>query len=411
MRILHTADWHLGRTLEGRSRQEEHEKFVDELCAIVRDEAIDLVLIAGDVFDSVNPPASAEELYCEALARLGEGGRRAVVVIAGNHDSPDRLTAVRALAQRHGAVLFGYPYDDPGTHTPGPDRVQRVAAGPGWVELTVPGVDHPAVVLALAYPSESRLKQLLADTLGEEELQPLYSDQVKGWLAAAARHFHPGAVRLVTSHIYMAGGAETSDVERPIHMGGAYTVYADAVPPGAQYVALGHLHRPQQIHGAAAVTRYSGSPLSFSFSETGYTKGVTVLELRPGDSAPALREIPITAGRPLVRWEARGLAEVERWVGEGKDPTAFIDLTIHLEHPLTLDQIHRLRTLRPDIIHIRPVIPTVEEEVAVGGEELQLSLQEKFIRFYQQERGGTPPDELVRLFLELVSDQDEEGAE
>lgn len=411
MRILHTADWHLGRTLEGRSRQEEHAQFVDELCAIVRDEAIDLVLIAGDVFDTVNPSAAAEELWCDALARLGENGRRAVVAIAGNHDSPDRLTAVRALAQRHGATLFGYPYDDPGTHTPGPDRVQRIASGPGWAQLTVPGVEHAAVVLALAYPSESRLKQLLADTLGEEELQLLYSDQVKSWLTAAAHHFRPDAVRLITSHIYMAGGAETSDVERPIQMGGAYTVFADAVPAAAQYVALGHLHRPQEIHGAAALTRYSGSPLSFSFNEVGYQKGVTVLDVRPGDARPPVREIPITAGRPLVKWEARGMAEVERWVGEGKDPTAFIDLTLHLEHPLTLDQIHRLRSLRPDIIHIHPVFPTAEEEVAAAGERLQLTMEEKFIRFYQQERGGTPPDALVRLFLELVNDQAEEGAE
>lgn len=411
MRILHTADWHLGRTLEGRSRQEEHEAFVDELCALVREEQIDLVLIAGDVFDTVNPSAAAEELYCDALARLGENGRRAVVVIAGNHDSPDRLTAVQALAQRHGATLFGYPYDDPGVYTPGPDRVQRVAAGPGWAELTVPGVDHPAVVLALAYPSEARLKQLLADTLGEEELQPLYADQVKRWLAAAAGRFRPDAVRLITSHIYMAGGVETSDVERPIHMGGAYVVPADAVPAGAQYVALGHLHRPQQIHGAAAVTRYSGSPLAFSFSETGYRKSVTVLEVRPGDAQPSLREIPISAGRPLVKWEAGGLEEVERWVAEGKDPTAFIDLTVHLEHPLTLEQIHRLRTLRPDIIHIHPVLRTAAE-VAVSAEPVELSIREQFIRFYQQERGGAPPEPLVRLFLELVNDRDEEeGAE
>ncbi len=408
MRILHTADWHLGRTLEGRSRQEEHEKFVDELCTLVRDEAIDLVLIAGDVFDSGNPSAAAEELYFDALARLGENGRRAVVVIAGNHDSPDRLTAVQPLAQRHGATLFGYPYDNPGIHTPGPDRVQRVAAGPGWAELTVPGVDHPAVILALSYPSESRLKQLIADTLGEEELQRSYSDQVKSWLAAASQRFRPDAVRLVASHLYMAGGEESDTVERPIQMGGAYTVYPSAVPGGTQYVALGHLHRPQEIHGAPAVTRYSGSPLSFSFHETGYVKGVTIVEVTPGDPAPAVRQVPISAGRPLVRWIAEeGLAQVERWVEEGRDPAAWISLDVHVEHPLTLEQVHRLRTMRPEFVHIRAVLPA-EAEVAAARETERLGVDEQFARFYTQVRGGPPAPELVRLFLELVNDQDEE---
>lgn len=408
MRILHTADWHLGRTLEGRSRQEEHEAFVDELCAMVREERIDLVLIAGDVFDTGNPSAAAEELYCDALARLGENGRRAVVVIAGNHDSPDRLTAVQALAQRHGATIFGYPYDDPGVFTPGPDRVQRVAAGPGWAELTVPGVDHSAVVLALPYPSESRLRKLIADTLGEEELQRSYSDQVKGWLGAAAGRFRPDAVRLVTSHLYMAGGVESDVVERPIQMGGAYTVHPGAVPETAQYVALGHLHRPQEIHGTAAVTRYSGSPISFSFNETGYVKGVTVVEVEPRDPAPRVRHVPISAGRPLVRWVAEdGLAQVERWVAEGKDPTAWISLEVHTEHPLTLEQVHRLRAMRPELVHIRAVLPA-EAEAAATAEPQRLGVDEQFVRFYSQVRGGPPAPELVRLFLELVNAGDEE---
>ncbi|MBY6276636.1 metallophosphoesterase family protein [Symbiobacterium thermophilum] len=408
MRILHTADWHLGRTLEGRSRQEEHEAFVDELCAMVREERIDLVLIAGDVFDTGNPSAAAEELYCDALARLGENGRRAVVVIAGNHDSPDRLTAVQALAQRHGATIFGYPYDDPGVFTPGPDRVQRVAAGPGWAELTVPGVDHSAVVLALPYPSESRLRKLIADTLGEEELQRSYSDQVKGWLGAAAGRFRPDAVRLVTSHLYMAGGVESDVVERPIQMGGAYTVHPGAVPETAQYVALGHLHRPQEIHGTAAVTRYSGSPISFSFNETGYVKGVTVVEVEPRDPAPRVRHVPISAGRPLVRWVAEdGLAQVERWVAEGKDPTAWISLEVHTEHPLTLEQVHRLRAMRPEFVHIRAVLPA-EAEAAATAEPQRLGVDEQFVRFYSQVRGGPPAPELVRLFLELVNAGDEE---
>lgn len=408
MRILHTSDWHLGRTLENRSRQEEQERFVDELCGIVREERVDLVLITGDIFDTVNPPAAAELLYYDALARLGEGGRRAVVVLAGNHDSPDRLCAARALAERHGVTLFGYPYDDPGPCLPGSHRVQRVAAGPGWAEITVPGVEHPAVVLALAYPSESRLRKLLADTLGEEELQRSYSDQVRGWFESASSRFRPDAVRLAASHIYVAGGAESVESERPIQMGGAYTVAPQALPAGAQYVALGHLHRPQQVRSAPAFTRYAGSPIAYSFGEAAYPKSVTIAEVSPGDREANVTTIPVRSGRPLVLWQARGgLPEVERWVAEGKDPTAWIDLEVHVEHPLTLDQIQRLRAMRPDFIHIRPVVATAEAEVAATAERQSLSLQEQFVRFYQMSRGGEPSEELVRLFLELATEEGE----
>ncbi|MFZ5825384.1 MAG: metallophosphoesterase family protein [Bacillota bacterium] len=409
MRVLHTADWHFGRSLESRSRQEEHERFVDELCAIVRDEAIDLVLVAGDIFDTVNPSAAAEELYCDALARLGENGKRGVVVIAGNHDSPDRLSAVRPLAQRHGATLLGYPYDDPGCYGSDPQRVRRVAAGPGWAEIALPGVDHSAVVLALPYPSESRLKQLLADSLGEEELQRSYSDQVRRWFEVASQHYRPETVRLAMSHIYVAGGAESVESERPIQMGGAYTVTPQAMPAAAQYVALGHLHRAQQVHSAPSLTRYAGSPIAFSFSEANYAKTVTILDLQPADERAAVRAVELSAGRPLVRWQAtEGIAQVERWVAEGKDPTAWIDLEIHVQTPLTLDQVHRLRQMRAEFIHIRPVIATAEAELALTTERQALSLQEQFTRFFQANRGGTPSDELVRLFLELAADEDEE---
>lgn len=410
MRILHTSDWHLGRTLENRSRQEEQERFVDELCGIVREERIDLVLITGDVFDTFNPPAAAELLYYDALARLGDGGRRAVVVLAGNHDSPDRLCAARALAERHGVTLFGYPYDDPGPYRPGSHRAQRVASGPGWAEITVPGVDHPAVVLALAYPSESRLRKLLTDTLGEEELQCSYSDQVKGWFEAASRRFRPDAVRLAASHIYVAGGLESVESERPIQLGGAYTVDPRALPAGAQYVALGHLHRPQQVRRAPTLARYAGSPIAYSFGEAPYPKSVTVVEAHPGDREAAVTTIPVRAGRPLVVWQAKnGLAEVERWVEEGRDPGAWIDLEIHVEHPLTLDQIQRLRAMRPDFVHIRPVVATAAEEVAAGAERRALTLEEQFVRFYRTSRGGEPPAELVRLFLELAAGEEEVG--
>ena len=116
MRILHTSDWHLGRSLEQISRIEEQKDFVDFLVKAVEEQAIDLVLIAGDIYDTYNPSAAAEELFYGAVERLNGKGRRAVVVIAGNHDNPERLCAASPLAYKNGIILLGYPGSDPGEY-------------------------------------------------------------------------------------------------------------------------------------------------------------------------------------------------------------------------------------------------------------------------------------------------------
>ena len=159
MRLLHTSDWHLGRSLEGRSRQEEQEQFIDEICAIADQHAVHLVIIAGDIFDTFNPPAWAEQLFCDALDRLAQGGQRAVVVIAGNHDSPDRLSAIRPLAQNQGIIIMGLP-NEAAPELAG--KVRTVAGGPGWMEIAVPDCEHTAVLALLPYPSESRLGHRLS---------------------------------------------------------------------------------------------------------------------------------------------------------------------------------------------------------------------------------------------------------
>jgi exonuclease SbcD len=410
MRILHTADWHLGRTLEGHSRQEEHERMVDELCAIARDEDAHLVLIAGDIFDSYNPPAAAEELYCEALARLGERGRRAVVVIAGNHDSPERLCAVRALARRHGAVILGYPLEDPGPYLPEAGRVRCPAAGPGWVEVALEGCSHSAVIAAVPYPSEARLNQVLTEALAGDELQDSYSRRIGSLFQGLKGHSQPETVRLAVSHLFVAGGEESESEERPIQMGGAYAVRPSHLPTDVHYIALGHLHKPQQIRAAPVLCRYAGAPLAYSFSETGQAKSVVVLEVEPNSSLQA-RLVPLSAARPLVRWYAAGgLSEVQRWIAEGRDATAWLEIHVAVPAPLTMDQIQALKRARERIVAIRPVLP--EAEVAAGEESRGMSLAEQFQLFYRQRTGGAnPPEDLVRLFLELVQDEAGEGLE
>lgn len=401
MRILHTSDWHLGRMLEGRSRLEEQVKFINELCGIVEEERVELVLIAGDVFDTVNPPAAAEELFYEALDRLAAGGKRAVVAIAGNHDNPERLCAASPLAVSHGITLFGLPKEVLGPSAwIREDRVRRVAAGQGWVKLHIPGCPDPALIAMLPYPSESRLNEVLSETLDEEILRAEYSRRVGEFWGSLAQNFAADAVNLGLSHLYVRGGLE-SDSERPIQLGGAPTVEPEVMPAGAHYVALGHLHRPQAVKNAPVPTRYSGSPLAYSFSETGYAKSVMLVEAFPGREA-LLQEIPLNSGYPLVKWRAaEGLAQVHRWIDEGRDLNAWIDLEVYVTNSLNPQDVQTLRRLRERIVNIRPVFPATEQLVLESRS--QLPIEELFRRFYREKTGGAEAEaELVALFLELV---------
>ncbi|ULL17659.1 exonuclease SbcCD subunit D [Paenibacillus sp. H1-7] len=382
MRILHTADWHFGRTLEGRSRMAEQEAFVEELVRMVNDQHIDLVLLAGDVYDSVNPPAAAEQLFYDALARLADNGKRPVAVIAGNHDHPDRLAAAAPLAQKLGVRLAGLPED----------RHEIIP---------IARTGEQACLFSLPYPSESRLKELLTDHVEEELLRVAYSDRVKFIASQQAKHFSLHTVNLLMSHIYVLGGAE-SESERPIQVGGAYTVDTEALAVGAQYVALGHLHRPQTIK-SSSLMRYSGSPLAYSFSEAGQAKSVTVLDVGPGE-VPKLEELFLSSGRPLVKWKAAGgLTEIHQWLADGKDAGAWIDLEVHMSEAMSTEQIHMLRKAHEGIVNIRPIYPEMEAAAASAVSMNSMPMDELFRRYYARQTGGAEPEaELVRLFMELL---------
>ncbi|WP_126428543.1 exonuclease SbcCD subunit D [Brevibacillus marinus] len=409
MRILHTADWHLGRTLEGRERRQEQTAFVDELCALADERAVDLVLLAGDVYDSVNPPAWAEELFYEALERLSNGGRRGVIVIAGNHDQPERIRAAAPLAHKQGIVLLGLPKEAPLIRDDGQrraDRARVVAGGPSWLEMAIPGVDHHAVVIALPYPSEARLKELLSERFSAELLQQAFAERIAALFAELAKAFRPDTVNLVMSHLFVAGGAE-SDSERPIQIGGTSVVPPSAFPRAADYVALGHLHRPQKL-GDQPLIRYSGSPLAYSFSEAGQSKAVVLIDAVPGQ---AVREelVYLKSGRPLARWKAtEGIAQVERWLAEGRDAGSWIDLELHLADVIDPAEFQRLRKLSDDFVKIQRVLVKPKQEAADAEprrEELAgLKPEQLFRRFYERKRGVPPEPRLVELFSRLMAE-------
>ena len=400
MKILHTSDWHLGKTLENISRIEEQRQFIDELCDIAEREQIDLVLIAGDIFDTYNPSSAAEELFYEAIDHLNRKGQRALVIIAGNHDSPDRLCAASPLTYKNGVILLGYPGSNAGDYKTDGSQINIADSGAGWLELKLPQFEYNVVIISMPYPSESRLEEIITQAADSENLQKNYSDRIGTILQGLSANFREDTVNLVISHLFMREG-KISDSER--QLGGALMVEPEAIPQKAQYAALGHLHRPQQVKGSKIPAYYSGSPLAYSFSEVDYCKAVYIVTAEPGKAAE-VKEINLGSGKPLKRWEAlNGMPEALRWCEEGRDINSWIDLEIHTDTIIGSEEQKKLRDMHPGIINIRPKLKNqLEYNMDYKNRETK-RIDELFREYYQSSLGMEASEELMDLFLSIAN--------
>lgn len=404
MRILHTSDWHLGRYLEQISRLEEQKEFIDFLCKTVEEQKIDLVLIAGDIYDTYNPPAAAEELFYDALDRLNDKGRRAIVVIAGNHDNPDRLCAASPIALRNGIIMLGYPSSDAGIHNIPGNCINIVDSGKGWIELGIQSCGHNAVILTLPYPSEARLEEVLSGEADQALLQQAYSDRIGNLYAKLGEKFRDDTVNLGISHMFLLGG-KSSESERTLQVGGALTVDPAVLPEKAHFMAFGHLHRPQRIKGAPCPAYYSGSPLAYSFSEADYNKCVFIIDALPGKPAD-ISEFVLDCGKPLCRWKAEGMEQALQWCEEGRDSNAWIDLEIRTDRVLSQEEQKRLRELNPGIINIRPLIVNDTDSDDMAESREGKKIDQLFKDYYRCRTGTDISDELMNLFIDIVNNQD-----
>ena len=277
---------------EGRQRLPEQDQFLDQLCAIASSEDVDIVIVAGDVFDSSNPPAAAEELYYDGLERLSAGGKRGVVVIAGNHDSPERIRAANPLAAKHGISLVGSGEDlGPG----GPDGgARRIRTGPGWMEIASPRMEETVLVVTLAYPSEARLNEVLSESLADRSLQAAYSDRIADLIQRCLTSGAGCGPKIVAGHLFTAGGREP-DSERQINSA-AHSLCT------LRRLLAGPATSPSVTAPPRAVSTWrsavSGSPLSYSFSEAGQRKRWLSSTSRRADGRPALEAIRLTCGKP-----------------------------------------------------------------------------------------------------------------
>lgn len=281
MRFLHTSDWHVGKTLKGHSRLEEQERVLREIVGVAREQQVDAVLVAGDLYDTAAPSAQAQQLVIRTLMGLAATGAE-VVAIAGNHDHAPTLDAYRPLAGAAGITLVG---------------TVRTAERGGVVEFTARSTGERATVAVLPFLSQRyavRAAELMTATPAEHT--NAYDQQLRDILAALTAGFRDDAVNLVMAHLTVLNG-RMGGGERTAQSIFEYAVPATIFPVETHYVALGHLHRRQRMDAPCPV-HYCGSPLAVDFGEQENDPVVCLVEAAPGTPA-SVTDIPITSGRRL----------------------------------------------------------------------------------------------------------------
>ncbi len=301
MRILHTSDWHVGKVLKGRNRHEEHIRVLASVVEIARAERPDLVVIAGDLYDTAAPTADATRVVTRALTALRNTGAQ-VVAIGGNHDNGPALDALRPWAEAAGIVLRGAVREKA-------DELLitgETADGERWQLVTLPFLSQRYAIRA------AEMYELTA-----AEANQTYADHIARLIERLSDKFdQPGVINLLTAHLTVVG-ASAGGGEREAHTIMGYAVPATVFPRNAHYVALGHLHRAQQVI-APCPTRYSGSPLAIDFGEEENVSSVAIVDVGV-DKAARVRDVPIPSAITLrtVRGTLEQLAKVnlpEAWL-------------------------------------------------------------------------------------------------
>jgi exonuclease SbcD len=293
VRVLHTGDWHIGQTLRGYSREYEHGQVFDQLIRIVAEREIDVLLVAGDIFDSQNPSGESQRLFYETIERLHRARpTMATVIVAGNHDAAGRLEAPHPLLARFNVRVVGNVRSFDG----------RIDTNRHHIALADGNGETFLHVLAVSYPTATCLPNLtrLEDEAGSpvvRAVKKLYDE-----LYESVRPKLQGVPLIVTGHLHVMGAFESEGAERRILVGGQHAVPHDVFPAEASYVALGHLHKAQRV-GRDAV-RYSGSLIPLSATEQPYKHSVTLLSI--DSTGVAMEQIPMERPVPFLRLPANG---------------------------------------------------------------------------------------------------------
>jgi exonuclease SbcD len=384
VRFLHTADWHVGKPLRGRSRMDEYAAALVQVAGIAVERKVDVLLVAGDVFDSPAPPPEAEKLVYDFFARLLPE-RIACVVIAGNHDHPRKLAALSSLLEKLQIHVR------PEVRPPAEGGVVRVPSRDGREE---------AAVAVLPFVPERKVVDACTVMDAEYKWYEAYSERIEQILAALARSLPATTVNVVLAHL-LVDGARVGTGERELHLGRIYGVNPQQLPSSVQYIALGHLHRPQEIL-APARTLYAGSLVELDFGEKEQDKRVVVFEAKAGRPV-AIESVPLAASRRL-RDVSGTLEELRKLSAEAGDD--FLRVTVKADGPAP-GLADRVKELLPNALDVAVDHPRAEGAASAAGAgagRVRLEPGRLFAAYFEHRNGAPPPAELQALFGALYEE-------
>ena len=409
MRLLHTSDWHLGQTLHNFDRGYEHGRFLDWLVETLAAESIDVLLVAGDIFDNANPSAAAHrQLYRFLQQAKARVPHLQVVVIAGNHDSPGRLEAPTPLLEAHGTVVVGNVARTPDGEVDVERLLVPLRRRDGTVGawcLAIPFLRPGDVPRAAADDAESGLDPYLHGTT------LLYRQAF-----ALAQSRRTGAEAIVAmGHCHMVDGQSSQDSERRIVIGGTEALPASMFDPQVAYVALGHLHLAQRV-GGHEHRRYCGSPLPLSFSEVGYQHQVLRIDL-DGPVVAAVTPLPVPRAVQLLRVPAQPapLDEALAALEALELPDAplyeqpFLEVRVLLDGPEPGLRGRVEAALAGKPVRLAKIEPTRRHAASDPAEQAltldqlaRLQPDDIFRRLWTQRYGDEAPPEQLAAFAELT---------
>ncbi|WP_445004556.1 exonuclease SbcCD subunit D [Halomonas mongoliensis] len=408
--LIHTADWHLGQTFHGQERHAEHRAFLAWLLDTLVERQADALLVAGDIFDVVNPSLAAQELLYDFIVAAHERlPRLDMVLIAGNHDSGNRVELPAPLMRRlrtHALGRVSWLEDG------------RLDADRLLVPLTDAAGETRAWCLALPFLRPAEVtgaapakgeKPSDPHAVAPDDDAPALNDYVAGisrvhrqLVEAALQRREPGQALVAMSHAHLHGAAVSEASERPIVIGGEESISAALFPAEIAYVALGHLHRAQQV--GEARLRYSGSPLPLDFSEVGYAHQVVEVHL-DGEALAEARPIPVPRPVAMQRIGPAPLAEVLVALEALEDDPAlererwpWLEVRVELEAPIPdlrarVDAALAGKAVR--LLRLERRLPRGEDATAPARMELEALGPRKLFALTWEERWKTPPDDDV----------------